>query len=83
MSQHLFILPTPPARRERHDTIDVYRPDNPPEPADTQRPVVVLVHGGPRPPGVDEWRPRDHPMFIGYGSIMADRGAIGVTVDIP
>jgi dienelactone hydrolase len=80
MSQHPFILPTPKAHRERHDTIDVYRSAESPEPARVKQPIVVFVHGGPRPPDVDDWRPRDHPMFVGYGSIVAERGAIGVTV---
>jgi acetyl esterase/lipase len=60
---------------ERHGSIDLYLPD-----ASGPRPAVVVVHGGPVPAEVRP-TPRDWPMFRAYGSAIAARGAVGVTVD--
>ncbi|MCE5292354.1 MAG: alpha/beta hydrolase [Nocardiaceae bacterium] len=71
MNSQEFVLPIPTIERERRDLIDVYRPDV----SDRLAPVVVFVHGGPIPPGHE---PRDKPIFIGYASLVAHAGAVGV-----
>lgn len=76
MEPQPFVLDTPDAIRERHESFDVYRADG----AGLLRPAVVFVHGGPRPPGV-EWRPRDQPVFVGYGSNAAAMGFVGAVVE--
>lgn len=76
MEPQPFVLDTPSAVRERHDSFDVYRGEG----GSLRRPAVVFVHGGPRPPGV-EWRPRDQPVFIGYGSHAAAMGFVGIVVE--
>ncbi|MEH1016994.1 alpha/beta hydrolase [Micromonospora sp. CPCC 206060] len=70
-----FVLPVAPVTPERHGTLDLYLPDAP-EP----RPAVVFVHGGPVPAELRP-TPRDWPVYQGYGSLAADRGLVGVTVD--
>ncbi|OZD07116.1 alpha/beta hydrolase [Rhodococcus sp. 06-235-1A] len=80
MDPQPFVLATPAALRERHDSFDVYRAPNNAPVDDALRPAVVFVHGGPRPPGV-EWRPRDQPVFVGYGSIAATAGVVGVVLE--
>jgi acetyl esterase/lipase len=47
---------------------------------DAPRPAIVFVHGGPLPPELEP-RPRDWPVFIGYGCFAASRGVVGVTVE--
>lgn len=80
MEPQPFVLATPDVLRERRESFDVYRaPDTAPG-EDAPRPAVVFVHGGPRPPGV-EWRPRDQPAFVGYGSIAAAAGVVGVVLE--
>jgi dienelactone hydrolase len=41
---------------------------------------VVFVHGGPVPADLRP-TPRDWPVFQGYGSLCAERGAIAATID--
>jgi acetyl esterase/lipase len=74
---HPFVLPTGPSGRRREGAIDVYAPLGP---AAGPRPVVVFVHGGPLPPEVTP-RPRDWPVFHGYGALAAAAGLVGVTLD--
>jgi acetyl esterase/lipase len=72
-----FVLPVAEAGRRREGIIDVYTPtagDRLP------RPAVVFIHGGPLPPEVQP-RPRDWPVFTGYGSFAAGSGIVGVTVE--
>jgi acetyl esterase/lipase len=72
-----FVLPVAEAGRRREGIVDVYTPlggDRVP------RPAIVFVHGGPLPPELQP-RPRDWPVFIGYGSLAASRGVVGVTVE--
>ncbi|CCQ14129.1 putative uncharacterized protein [Rhodococcus sp. AW25M09] len=80
MEPQPFVLATPDATRERHDSFDVYRAIDQPRGEGPLRPAVVFVHGGPRPPGV-EWRPREQPVFVGYGSIAAAAGVVGVVLE--
>jgi acetyl esterase/lipase len=70
-----FVLPVETRVAERHGAVDLYLPE-PGRP----RPAVVFVHGGPVPVDLRP-TPRDWPVFQAYGSIIAARGAVGVTVD--
>lgn len=72
-----FVLPVAESPRQRAGQIDIYRPVEPPA---EESPVVVFVHGGPVPPDRRP-TPRDWPLFIGYGSLAASNGIVGVTVD--
>ncbi len=77
MAPNSFVLDVPPADVERRDTIDVYRPV---DSDDSRRAAVVFVHGAPLPPNVPVG-PRDWPVFVGYGSLAAAHGAVGVTFE--
>ncbi|MBO4205259.1 alpha/beta hydrolase [Micromonospora echinofusca] len=70
-----FVLPVDPVTPERHGPVDLYLPA-----AAGPRPAVVFVHGGPLPADLRP-TPRDWPVFQGYGSLVAGRGLVGVTVD--
>ncbi|WP_211241172.1 alpha/beta hydrolase [Pseudonocardia spinosispora] len=72
-----FVLSPEPADRERRGTIDVHTA---PGSSGGRRPVVVFVHGGPIPPGMEPG-PRDWPTFLGYGALAAASGLIGVTIE--
>jgi acetyl esterase/lipase len=74
-----FVLPIGLRAFERHGAVDLYLPDHLPE-EDSPQPAVVFVHGGPLPATLRP-TPRDWPLYRGYGSVVADRGAVGVTVD--
>lgn len=80
MEPQPFVLATPDAIREQYDSFDVYRAIDRPQGEGSLRPAVAFVHGGPRPPGV-EWRPRDQPVFVGYGSTAAAAGLVGVVLE--
>jgi acetyl esterase/lipase len=69
-----FVLDVPALDRVRLGTVDVYAPDAGP------RPAVVFVPGGPVPPGLPV-TPRDWPVYVGYGSLAASAGLVGVTLD--
>ncbi|WP_327352612.1 alpha/beta fold hydrolase [Streptomyces sp. NBC_01304] len=78
-----FLLDVPERARERIGRVDLYLPDagadidgSPQQPF----PAVVFVHGGPVPEGVRP-TPRDWPTYAGYGSYVAELGAVGVIVD--
>lgn len=75
MDPQPFVLTVAQAVHERIDTVDVYRPV-----AEAPSPVIVFVHGGPIPAGAQP-TPRDHPIFVGYGSLAAANGVVGVTFD--
>ncbi len=70
-----FVVSIEPRPAERHGAVDLCLPDT-----EGPNPAIVFVHGGPV---LAEQRPtpRDWPVFRGYGSMVAERGAVGVTVD--
>lgn len=72
-----LVVKVDPVVPERMGAIDVYRPvlDH-----DGPSPVLVFVHGGPVPAQLSP-TPRAWPVYVGYGSLAARAGAIGVTVD--
>ncbi|MEU4219009.1 alpha/beta hydrolase [Actinoplanes sp. NPDC026623] len=70
-----FVLPVHSRAPERHDSFDLYLPDDIVRPL----PAVVFVHGGPLPADVRPG-PRDWPVFQGYGSLIAARGVVGAVV---
>jgi acetyl esterase/lipase len=72
-----FVLPTVASTPQRQGNLDIYRPklgDGGPHP------VIVFVHGGPVPADLRP-TPRDWPIYVGYGSLAAESGLVGVTVD--
>jgi acetyl esterase/lipase len=69
-----FFHDVPPVRRRREDLLDAHVALDAEEP----RPAVVLVHGGPIPPGHS---PRDSDVFRGYGALVAAAGLVGITFD--
>lgn len=69
------VLPIDIRQAERHGRIDLYLPETA-----SPHPAVVFVHGGPIPADVRP-TPRDWPVYQGYGSLIAARGAVGATVD--
>ena len=71
-----LVLPVDLRTAERRDPLDFYLPGGAGEP----RPAVLFVHGGPLPAQVRP-TPRDWPAYRGYGSLVAARGVVGVTVD--
>lgn len=63
-----------PVERVRDDRLDYYVAD---DSGPARRPAVVFVHGGP----VQEHQeptPRDWAGFVGYGTLAASRGLVGV-----
>lgn len=71
-----FVLPVEERAAERHDAVDLYLPDETSAPC----PALVFVHGGPVPADMRP-TPRDWPVYRGYSSAVAARGAIAVMVD--
>jgi len=87
MSEFLepFVVAVDEVEPERNGEVDLYLPDAGPAAADPSangaaRPAVVFVHGGPLPPGLKP-RPREWPVYRGYGSLVAAKGAVAVTFD--
>ena len=76
MESQPFVLDVPEAPRERIGDIDVYRPGG--SNGTELLPLIVFVHGGPIPPDA---HPRDAALFVGYGSLAAVSGAVGITVE--
>ena len=70
-----FVLPIETRTAERDGNVDLYLPDG-----DGPHPAIVFVHGGPLPVEKQP-RPREWPVFRGYGSLAALRGVVGVTLD--
>ncbi|TQS47090.1 dienelactone hydrolase family protein [Cryptosporangium phraense] len=77
MPDHLkpFVVKIVPVVASRRGALDFYYPD-----VDGPRPAVVFVHGGPLPSGVTP-RPRDWPLFQGYGSLVSSQGLVAVVVE--
>ncbi|MFJ3956357.1 alpha/beta hydrolase [Arthrobacter sp. NPDC090010] len=71
MNDARFVISVPEVVRERRADLDFYRPSLESGPA----PMVVLVHGGPIPPGKDM---RDSVLFSGYAALLADHGCASV-----
>jgi len=74
-----FVSPVDPVVPERRGAVDLYLPAAGGGP-DATRPVVVFVHGGPLPPSLMP-KPRDWPVYQGYGSLLASRGAVAAVVE--
>lgn len=72
-----FVLSVPDAEKRRDGNLDVYLPANS---GVEMAPAVVFVHGGPIPAELRP-TPRDWPVYIGYGSLAASHGVVGVTFD--
>ncbi|MFD6420646.1 alpha/beta fold hydrolase [Streptomyces sp. NPDC060198] len=70
-----FLLDVPERGRERDGRVDLYYPD-----AETPRPAVLFVPGGPVDPDARP-TPRDWPSFVGYGRYVASLGAVGAVLD--
>ncbi|MGH3496629.1 MAG: alpha/beta hydrolase [Nocardioidaceae bacterium] len=75
MQQQPFVLPTRTVAVQRQGAVDLYLPAG-----DGQRPVVLFVPGGPVPAEFEP-RPRDWPVYHGYGGQAAARGVVGAVVD--
>jgi acetyl esterase/lipase len=73
-----FVLDVPAAGVvvERLGELDLYRPAATPPPL----PAVVFVHGPV--PAQAPVRPRDWPVYVGYGRLAAGGGLVGVAVDL-
>lgn len=71
-----FVLDPKPAPVERHGDVDLYLPAG-----DGPRPAVVLVHGGPLPPGAPD--PREWLLYQGYGALLAEEGVLAAMPRLP
>jgi acetyl esterase/lipase len=72
-----FVLSVAEPRRSRDGNIDIYWPAD----SDAEMsPLIIFVHGGPIPADMRP-TPRDWPSYIGYGSLAASHGVVGVTLD--
>jgi acetyl esterase/lipase len=71
-----FVLSTPTVARDRSGGVDLYLPD-----ADEPRPAVVFLHGGLITE--DMTPPSEWPVYVGYASVAAARGVVGVMLDHP
>jgi len=76
--EHSFVLEVPVegAVVERLGEVDLYQRAG----ASGPLPAVVFVHGPV--PAQAPARPRDWPVFEGYGRLAATRGLVGVTIDL-
>jgi dienelactone hydrolase len=72
-----FVLPVASVDADRQGPLDIYWPDS--EITDAV-PAIIFVPGGPLPPDLEP-RPRDWPVFRGYGSLAAAHGVAGITVE--
>ena len=71
-----FVIDVKTRAAERSGRVDVYLPDD----LTRSAPAIVFVHGGPVPAELRP-TPRGWPVFTGYGSLCAERGAVAATVD--
>ncbi|WP_037859846.1 alpha/beta hydrolase [Streptomyces sp. NRRL S-241] len=74
-----FVLPVEPVAPERIGIIDLYLPEGATGPS----PAVVFVCGGPLPAELPWNRPRDWPVYRGYGSLVAAHGAAAAPLQLP
>ncbi len=65
----------PEVRVDRLGKLDIYRPTG-----SARTGAILFVHGGPAPPD-PEATPRDWPVFKGYATAAARRGAVAAVVD--
>lgn len=65
----------PEVRVDRLGELDIYRPTG-----SARTGAILFVHGGPAPPDL-EATPRDWPVFKGYATAAARRGAVAAVVD--
>jgi acetyl esterase/lipase len=70
-----FVVTVEPVEPERNGELDLYLPV-----ADGPRPAIVFVHGGPLPAALTP-RPREWPVYRGYGALAASRNLVGVMFD--
>jgi acetyl esterase/lipase len=73
-----FVLEVESVSAERHGNLDLYVPE-----AAEPCPAVVFVCGGPIPAELDWNRPRDWPVYRGYGALLAARGVAAAPVQLP
>ena len=73
-----LVLPVDLRPAERRGTTDLYLPDD----LTIPRPLILIVPGGPLPADFRP-TPRDWPLYRGYGSLLAARGAVAAVVDHP
>jgi hypothetical protein len=72
-----FVVDVPAtATVTRHDDFDLYRPQG-----DGPLPAAVIVPGPA--PAAYPIRPRDWPVYVGYGQLMAKRGVLTAILDLP
>jgi hypothetical protein len=73
-----FVLGTEREPDERNGNIDLYLPA-----AEGKSPGVVFVMGGPLP--ADLWwnKPRDWPVYRGYGGLLSSRGVVAALAQLP
>ncbi|MEU9247354.1 dienelactone hydrolase family protein [Streptomyces sp. NPDC048385] len=73
-----FVLSVEPVTPERIGHLDLYLPQES-EPT----PAIVIVCGGPIPAELEWNRPRDWPVYRGYGSLLASLGVAAAPVQLP
>ncbi|MFI5730444.1 nuclear transport factor 2 family protein [Kribbella sp. NPDC051587] len=71
----LGVLDGPEVRVDRLGEIDLYRPAG-----SARTGAILFVHGGPAPPDLQA-TPRDWPVYKGYATAAARRGAVAAVVD--
>ncbi|GAA0602973.1 nuclear transport factor 2 family protein [Kribbella sandramycini] len=71
----LGVLDGPEVRVDRLGELDIYRPVG-----SARTGAILFVHGGPAPPDL-EVAPRDWPVYKGYATAAARRGAVAAVVD--
>ena len=74
-----FVLQVEPVTPERIDYIDLYLPPQ----ASGPSPAVLIVCGGPIPAELSWNRPRDWPVYRGYGSLLAGNGVAAAPLQLP
>jgi dienelactone hydrolase len=73
-----FVLQVEPVTPERIDYLDLYLPEG-----SQPSPAVAIVCGGPIPAELSWNRPRDWPVYRGYGSLLASHGVAAAPLQLP